>query len=322
MTTTMTAPGPVLVGVDGSTQNTSAVAWAAAEASASEGLAPLVLVHDAETAGRSAGRAILERATVGATGVDPRLRPSGDLVAGGPTASLLGSAHTWEQTWEREPGSSLLVVGRRGQGANRRISLGSTARTLVHQDGPTLVVVPDDWAPGQVAPDAPVVVDVGTLSEGFVGEDAVGEGTVGEDAVGEDSVGEDAVGEDSAPAGHPHDGTAGERALTLALDRARREERPVLAVASWTVPVAAAGQVRSIREVWDEHADRAEQSLATKLAPWRSLYPDVALTGVATDRSPVLALLSHAEGAEILVVPRGPRASAVVEYADGPVAVV
>ena len=312
MTTTMTAPGPVLVGVDGSTQNTSAVAWAAAEASASEGLAPLVLVHDAETAGRSAGRAILERATVGATGVDPRLRPSGDLVAGGPTASLLGSAHTWEQTLEREPGSSLLVVGRRGQGANRRISLGSTARTLVHQDGPTLVVVPDDWAPGQLAPDAPVVVDVGTLTEGFVGEGIVGE----------DAVGEDAVGKDSAPAGHPHDGTSGERALALALDRARREERPVLAVASWTVPVAAAGQVRSIREVWDEHADRAEQSLASKLAPWRSLYPDVALTGVATDRSPVLALLSHAEGAEILVVPRGPRASAVVEYADGPVVVL
>ena len=46
------------------------------------------------------------------------------------------------------------------------------------------------------------------------------------------------------------------------------------------------------------------------------------LTGLATDRNPVLALLGQAEAAELLVLPRGPRASAVVEYADTPVAIV
>lgn len=292
MTATITAPGPVLVGVDGSTQNASAVAWAAAEASASEGRTPLVLVHDAETAGRAAGRAILERATTVATALDPRLTPSGDLVRGGPATSLPASALVWERALDRSPGSALVVIGRRGQGANRRISLGSTARTLVHQGGPALVVVPDGWARGQVPPGAPVVVDAGAVGQ-------------------------------ARATGPPQDRAAtAEQALALALARAHREHRPVLAVASWTVPAAAAGQQRAIREVWAEHAARADRALEALLGPWRRLHPEVPLTGAATDRSPVLALLGHAEGAELLVVPRGPRASAVVEYAEGPVAVV
>lgn len=296
MTTTLTAPGPVLVGVDGSTQNASAVAWAAAEASASDGTAPLVLVHDAETAGRSAGRAILERATTEASALHPGLTPSRELVAGGPAASLPASAPTWERALGGAPGSALVVVGRRGRGASRRISLGRTARSLAQQEGPTLVVVPDTWTPDRVPADAPVVVDAGPLPATDVDADAdadAGAGTAGRD-----------------------------RALALAVARALRDQRPLVALASWSVPVAAAGHARPIREVWAEHADRAEHELEELLAPWRRLHPGLDLVGVTTDRSPVLALLGHAERAELLVLARGPRASAVVEYADGPVALV
>lgn len=302
MTATLTAPGPVLVGVDGSTQNASAVAWAAAEASASGGSVPLVLVHDADAAGWSAGRAILERAGTVASAWDRQLTPSSELVQGGPAASLPAVALSWERALDRDPGSALVVVGRRGQGANARVSLGRTARTLTHPGGPTLVVVPDDWALGQVGPRAPIVVDVGTVpppSAPTTGAAAVA--TTGGDRVGSERV---------------------EPALALALARAHRQQRPLLAVASWSVPVAAAGQARAIREVWAEHAQAAEQALDTVLAPWRPLYPDVLITGTATDRNPVLALLAHAEHAELLVLPRGPRASAVLEYATTPVTLV
>ena len=68
MSATVQAPGPVLVGVDGSTRNASAVAWAAAEAASSS--APLVLVHDDGGAGEAAGRATLERAAAEVAKVD------------------------------------------------------------------------------------------------------------------------------------------------------------------------------------------------------------------------------------------------------------
>lgn len=291
MIATVTAPGPVLVGVDGSRDNASAVAWAAAEASASAGAVPLVLVHDVQTAGRAAGRAILERATIEAVGIDPRLTPASELVIGGPVASLAICAHTWQRALGRQFGAALVVVGRRGQGANQRISLGRTARTLVQQPGPALVVVPDGWSPGQVPADAPVVVDVGPVGHSC-------------DLVGVQPA------EQSAPA------------LGLALARALRTGRPLLALASWSVPVTVTSQARPIGQVWAEHADRAEHDLEALLAPWRRLYPQVLLTGLATDRNPVLALLGQAEAAELLVLPRGPRASAVVEYADTPVAIV
>lgn len=297
MSATLTAPGPVLVAVDGSAHNASAVAWAAAEASASPGIAPLVLVHDTQSTGAAAGRAILDRAATDAAGIDPLLRPAADLVRGGPTRTVLASAHTWERALDREDGSALVVVGRRGQGANRRISLGRTARTLVHQDGPTLVVVPDDWAPGRVRQDAPVVVDLGTVGHGSSGTPTGAGGGTGR-------------------------GGGPGPALAFALARALRSERPVLALASWSVPVTVTSQARPIGQVWTEHAERAERALEQMLAPWRSLYPRLALTGLATDRNPVLALLGHGEGAELLVLRRGPRASAVVEYADIPVAIV
>lgn len=282
MSATVQAPGPVLVGVDGSTHNASAVAWAAAEAVSSS--APLVLVHDGGV-GEAAGRATLDRAAAEITKVDPALRPAGQvLTADGAAAGLVRTAHEVEQ--ELAPadvgtdGAAMLVVGRRGGGGFRAMRLGSTARRLASEPGPATVIVPSDWDPWGVEPTAPVVVDVtGTDEEAS-------------------------------------------RALASAMVRGHRQDRPVVAVSVWSVPVDLAAQGRSIPQVWSEHADRAERRLDQLLAPWRAAYPAVRVMAVSTDRHPVAAMLDHAEGAELLVVPRGATASAVVEDARCPVAVV
>lgn len=285
MSATVQAPGPVLVGVDGSTRNASAVAWAAAEAASSS--APLVLVHDDGGTGEAAGRATLERAAAEVAKVDRELRPALQvLTAHGAAVSLVETAREMERDAQQHSGqpaagTATVVVGRRGAGGFRAMNLGSTARRLVHQDGPTTVVVPSGWDPATVESSAPVVVDARCA-----------------------------------------EGETGARALGAAMARAQREGRPVVAVSVWSVPPEAARAGRSIAQVWAEHADRAERELDALLQPWRTAYPSVKVVAVATDRHPVAALLDQASGAELLVVPRGLTGCAVVEYADCPVAVV
>ena len=285
MSATVQAPGPVLVGVDGSTRNASAVAWAAAEAASSS--APLVLVHDDGGAGEAAGRATLERAAAEVARVDRTLRPAGQvLTASGAAEGLVGTARRLEPAGQDNSGhagagTAMVVVGRRGAGGFRAMTLGSTARLLTQRDGPPTVIVPSGWDPATVEATAPVVVDATQAS-----------------------------------------GNAGRRALATALARARRDHRPVVAVSVWSVPAEQARAGRSIAQVWSEHADLAERELDEQLEPWRTAYPSVKVVAVATDRHPVAALLDQAGGSELLVVPRGTTASAVVEYADCPVAVV
>src|SRR5690606_5147349 len=130
MSATVQAPGPVLVGVDGSTNNASAVAWAAAEAASSR--APLVLVHDDGGVNEPAGRATLERAASEVARVD-RDRPVIQvLTAQGPATALVRAAEVMEAAEDdgELAGSATLVVGRRGSGGFRTLRLGSTARWL------------------------------------------------------------------------------------------------------------------------------------------------------------------------------------------------
>lgn len=271
---------PVLVGVDGSTQNASAVAWAAAEASSSPESSPLVLVHGTEGPGESpsVGRAVLERAATEVSRLDPRLDTVTEVRHGGVQEALRSAARTWS---DREPGQdpAMLVVGRRGHGPGRPVRLGMTARRLVHEPGPPVVLVPEDWSVDTTPADAPVVVDLGS---------------------GQDT----------------------HRTLGMAMARGLREGRRVVALLIWSV-VPVLGQLdRAIQDIWTDHAERAERALETLLAPWREAYPQVELVGVLSDRHPVTALLEQAEGAELLVVPRGDLACAVVEYAECPVAVI
>lgn len=272
---------PVLVGVDGSTHNASAVAWAAAEAWSSPDKPPLVLVHGSEGPEESSsiGRAILVRALADVARQAPGLDVVTEVRHGGVQAALRSASTTWSARCQA-PVPALLVLGRRGHGPSRRVRLGMTARRLVHEAGPAVVVVPEVWAPGTTPVDAPVVVDVG------------------------------------------EDEQEGMRTLGVAMDRAAREGRRVLAVLVWSPAPLLDPPDRPIGEVWADHADRAERALETFLRPWRQAYPEVVLDGVTTDRHAVAALLDHAEGAELLVVPRGDRGCAVVEYAEGPVAVV
>ncbi|MGC5586061.1 universal stress protein, partial [Ornithinimicrobium sp. W1665] len=189
--------------------------------------------------------------------------------------------------------AGVLVVGRRGAGGFDGLSLGSTARRLVHEDGPVTVVVPAEG--GRPAADAPVVVDV-SPDAGWAG---TGSGPLPQ-----------------------HRAVGPEEVLTLAASRAARERRPLLAVLHWAVPSSAAAEGRSIAQVWDEHARLAARRLERLLEPWRAAYPSVELRTLVTDRHPVSTLLDLGRRAELLVLPRGPRACAVVEDATCAVAVV
>lgn len=278
----------VVVGVDGSRRNAAAVAWAVDEAGSSG--APLLLVHDRRGSGQeSAARATVDRGVALVARIDPDLTPQTGLTDLGASAGLVHAART-------HSGPGMIVVGRRGAGGFTRLKLGSTARNLVHEPGPPTIVVPTGWASGSVPATAPVVVDVTPPGEG---QDHQGSSlsTLEQEAVHE-------------------------RALALALTRARRLGRPVVAVRAWAVDADVAMEGRAIGEVWGEHATRAEEQLERVLAPWRTAYPDVEVVGLTTDRHPVAVLLDQAEGAELVILPRGWRGCAVVEYATCPVAVV
>lgn len=295
MTATVRAPGPVLVGVDGSRRNASAVAWATAEAGSSHQPRPLVLVHDkGGRASDAAGRATVDRAVALVAKIDPQLEPVTEVVTTGAASGLAQVAGNLEDAADR--GSSMVVVGRRGAGGFSRLSLGSTARNLVHEPGPPTVVVPSGWDSEKVPATAPVVVDVTPAGDGQDGDGRH-------------------LTPDEADAGR-------ERAIALALARADREGRPVVAVLAWSVDAAEAMEGRTIRDVWGEHADRAEQDLEEALHDWRKVYPGLEIRGITTDRHPVAALLEQAQEAELVVLPRGARGCAVVEYATCPVAVV
>ncbi|SOC55919.1 universal stress protein [Ornithinimicrobium cerasi] len=170
MSATVQAPGPVLVGVDGSGRNASAVAWAAAEARASS--APLVLLHDASGAGERAGRATVDRAAAQVADVDRELRPVGEVVTRVASEALTDTAREYGQTLGHGA-ESLVVVGRRGAGGFTRLSLGSTARALVHGEGPATVLVPSGWDLTRLDPHAPVVVDVSHDADDHALEHAV-----------------------------------------------------------------------------------------------------------------------------------------------------
>lgn len=294
MSATVQAPGAVLVGVDGSRHNASAIAWATAEASSSA--APLVLVHD--TGGRTseaAGRATVDRAVSLVARIDPDAVPVTEVSSEGPATGLLRSAHEHDLA-PGGVGTSMVVVGRRGAGGFTELSLGSTARTLVHEAGPTTVVVPPGWMGQNLSPAAPVVVDATLPGHGHDGTTYL-------------------LGAEDARAGR-------DQALSLAMARADREGRPLVAVLAWSVDATAALEGRGIADVWAEHAAAAEHELAEVLGEWASVYPGVEIRSITTDRHPVAALLEHAQQAELVVVPRGSRGCALVEYAACPVAVV
>lgn len=135
---------PVVVAVDGSERNRSAVAWAAHEAAALGCRLALVTalpddvvptphfsVHaqDQEVLDMLAG---VRREMPGI--VDDNA-VSTDAVAGDPVDVLLDKAHT----------AALIVVGRRGLGGFTRLIVGSTSIALAGRSPVPVAIVPDTW---------------------------------------------------------------------------------------------------------------------------------------------------------------------------------
>jgi nucleotide-binding universal stress UspA family protein len=141
---------PVVVGVDGSTHNQSAVEWAADEAARAHRDLRLVTttgVFTQPVAHMSAAGMptfdygdhytdLLAKLAESARQRHPGLSVVPWVQAGDPVTVLMGMS--------RE--GSLVVVGKRGLGAFERLFLGSTSISVVGRVAGPVVVVPDSWA--------------------------------------------------------------------------------------------------------------------------------------------------------------------------------
>jgi len=149
---------PVVVAVDGSERNRSAVAWAAHEAAALGcGLtmvtalpdhvtpAPHFSVHvgDAEVAEMLAG------ARHGVRDILAEESVRTEAVAGDPVEVLLDQAAS----------AALVVVGKRGLGGFTRVIVGSTSIALAGRSPTPVAIVPDKWRPAEGG-ERPVVLGV------------------------------------------------------------------------------------------------------------------------------------------------------------------
>lgn len=158
-----TSREPVVVAVDGSERNRSAVAWAAQEAVDTG--SPLLLVtalHDAplvprpgngdDTAARTSAMLHHVRDQVArvAGGAAVTVR----TVRGAPVPALLEVAEHAE----------LLVVGKRGLGGFARVIVGSTSLAVAGRSPVPVAVVPDTWEAGSRL-DRPVVLGVDPFRE-------------------------------------------------------------------------------------------------------------------------------------------------------------
>jgi nucleotide-binding universal stress UspA family protein len=114
--------------------------------------------------------------------------------------------------------------------------------------------------------------------------------------------------ETTLPAGGPVvvgvDGTpAGEAAIEFAFGEAARRGTDLVAVHAWSdllLEVAFAGATDAL-EI-SRVAEHAEELLAERLAGWSAEYPDVRVTREVVHARPTGALLSRAEGAQLVVV--------------------
>ncbi|MYW70026.1 universal stress protein [Streptomyces sp. SID8379] len=284
---------PITAGVDGSPESAAAAAWAAREA-VRRGL-PLRLVHVGEAAPDIPALAADEAA---------QARWARDLLA-----------DTDREITERHPGlpvttdvldddapealtaaardAELLVLGSRGHGALVGFLLGSVGQQVI------------------ATAESPVVLV------------RAGEGASGEAAGREIVVGQEGDAEDSAAA------------LEFAFRTAAARGASVRAVRAWSLPPVFTYSPASL-ELLDESGGMEpyeKKALGEALAPWRERFPDVPVTEHVEIGSAGQVLLSVAPRAQLLVVGRRARrtavgarigsvAHAVLHHAPCPVAVV
>lgn len=286
---------PVVVAVDGSERNRSAVAWAAQEA-ADTG-SPLLLVtalHEARLVPRpgngdgdggdgdgTAARAsaMLDQVRDRVAGVAHDTAVTVRTVRGAPVPALLEVAEHAE----------LLVVGKRGLGGFARVIVGSTSLAVAARSPVPVAVVPDTWETGGRR-DRPVVLGV------------------------------DPFREDREP-------------VALAFARARRLGVPLVAVHGWEAPVVHSWDVDMLAGGLAAHEQESERLFDERLAAWAVEHPDVVVRPMRRHRHPANALLEAAEEAQAVVLGRhepgvlggfalGSVTRAVLHYAETPVVVV
>ncbi|WP_372349168.1 universal stress protein [Streptomyces sp. KL116D] len=288
---------PITAGVDGSPESAAAAAWAAREAVRRD--LPLRLVHVGQRLPETLVLAALEDTQ------DRQDRWAGDLLA-----------ETEQEIAERHPGlavttdvlgedgaasplvaaagdAELLALGARGHGALVGFLLGSVGQQVI------------------AGAERPVVL----VREG---DEASAE------AAGRDVI----VGQE----GDPEDSAA---ALEFAFTTAAARGAGVRAVRAWSLPPVFAYSPASLA-LLDESGGmepHEKKALAAALAPWRERFPDVPVTEHVEIGSAGQVLLSVASEAQLLVVGRRARrtavgarigsvAHAVLHHAPCPVAVV
>ena len=150
--------GPVVVAVDGSDRNRSAVTWAAREAAAHHCALELVTVlpPHGTASPRSSGRSPQQegRDMLG----DARDRV-GHLVAQESVDLVTVVGDPVDELLTRAAGARLLVVGKRGLGGFARLMVGSTSIALAGRSPVPVAIVPDLWTP-DLHTARPVVVGI------------------------------------------------------------------------------------------------------------------------------------------------------------------
>lgn len=231
--------GPtIVVGVDGSEQNTPAVHWATREAVHRHGrlvLATACVTYAGTTAGYDGWypyEEIVEETRSGLERMQQRLsRQLPDVAVhvttGGPLPALLAEA---------EAGADLIVVGQRGAGAVSRVVVGSTSIAVAGRSPVPVVVVPDSWLAGQAA------------------------------------AGPVAVGLAVQPGGTPHESGA---VVKFAFARAALVQAPVLVVVAVEVPHLRAWSSEQVESWRHAHEEAAEEFLASWRARYPDLTVSV-----------------------------------------------
>ncbi|WP_353946783.1 universal stress protein [Streptomyces sp. HUAS MG91] len=284
---------PITAGVDGSPESAAAAAWAAREAVRRE--LPLRLVHVSEAVPESLALAADESA---------RVQWAHDLLE-----------DAEQEIAERHPGLSvttdvlddgapaaltgaardaeLLVLGSRGYGTLVGFLLGSVGQQVVATTERPVVLV-------------------------RAGDEASGEAAGREIVVGQEGDAEDSA-----------------AALEFAFRTAAARGATVRAVRAWSLPPVFAYSPASL-QLLDESGGiepYEKKALGAALAPWRERFPDVPVVEHVEIGSAGQVLLSVAAGAQLLVVGRRARrtavgarigsvAHAVLHHAPCPVAVV
>ncbi|MZD04511.1 universal stress protein [Streptomyces sp. SID5785] len=285
---------PITAGVDGSPESAAAAAWAAREAV--RRALPLHLVHVGQ---------LLPETLVLAADASAQLQWAHDLLAGtareitgrhpglAVTTDVLEDDGAGESLVAAAAGAELLALGSRGHGPIVGFLLGSVGQQVIA------------GAPG------PVVL--------VRADDEASSEAAGRDVV----VGQEGDPQDSADA------------LEFAFATAAARGARVRAVRAWSLPPVFAYSPASL-ELLDKSGGLEpyeRQALGEALAPLRERYPDVPVTEHVEIGSAGQVLLSAAPEAQLLVVGRRARrtavgarigsvAHAVLHHAPCPVAVV